>query len=87
MTFTNISDDWLGYSGMPTSGVVVEQVKQNTTWRGLVRGDLLLSVNQMPVDSVDDVERIIKKATENKKKHVILFLKRANASLVLALPL
>ena len=87
VTFTNISDDWLGYSGMPTSGVVVEQVKQNTTWRGLVRGDLLLSVNQMPVDSVDDVERIIKKATENKKKHVILFLKRANASLVLALPL
>lgn len=85
--FGNITDDWLGYSGTPSSGVVVEQVKQNPAWKGLIRGDLVLSVNQMPVDSVDDVEKIIKKAEANKKKHVILFIKRANASLVLALPL
>ena len=86
VVFGNITDDWLGYSGMPSSGVVV--VKNTAqTWQGLIRGDLILSVNQMPVDSVDDVAKIIKKATDNKKKHVIFFVKRANNNFVLALPL
>ena len=87
VVFGNITDDWLGYAGMPSSGVIVEQVKQVATWKGLMRGDLILSVNQMPVDSVDDVEKIVKKASENKKKHVILFVKRSNQNFVLALPL
>ena len=86
VVFGNLTDDWLGQSGA-SSGVVVEQVKHAASWKGLMRGDLILSVNQMAVDSVDDVEKIIKKAIENKKKHVILFVKRSNVSFVLALPL
>lgn len=87
VVFGNITGDWLGHGGMPSSGVVVEQVKQTASWKGLIRGDLILSVNQMAVDSVDDVEKIIKKASENKKKHVILFVRRSSNNFVLALPL
>lgn len=87
VTFGNINEDWLGNANMPSSGVVVEQVKPGSMWKKLMRGDLILSVNQMPIDSVDDIDRILKKATENKKKHIVLFVKRYNASFILALPL
>lgn len=87
IVFGNITDNWLGYSGMPTSGVIVEQIKSDSIWKGLRRGDLILSVNQVAIDSVDDMEKIFKKAIDNKKKHIILFVKRANTNLVLALPL
>ena len=87
VTFSDITEDWLGIAGMPSSGAVVSGVKQGAAWKGLIRGDLILSVNQVAVDSVSVLEKIIKKAMDNKKKHVILFVKRSNNSLVLALPL
>lgn len=83
----NMQENWLGYSSLPSSGVVVKQVKKDASWHGLMRGDLIMSVNQMPVDSVDDVQRILQKASENKKKHVVFFVKRSSVSFVLALPI
>lgn len=86
--FRNINENWLGTSSMPSAGTIVEQVKPNSSWKGLIRGDLILSINQMPVDSVDDILKIIKMASANNKKHIILFVKRYNtASFVLTLPL
>ncbi len=69
------------------SGIFVESITSQSEWKGLVKGDIVLSINQHPVSSVKELEEIYNKAVKDRKKHIVLFVKRYNNKLFLALPL
>ncbi len=67
--------------------VMVENVKPHAEWRGIMRGDILLSVNQSPVADIRSFEELYNKAVKDGKKHIVLFVKRQSHKLFLALPI
>ena len=70
-----------------TKGVVVKRITPDAKWRGLKRGDIILSVNQSPIASIKDFEEIYKNAVKLDKKHIVLFIKRQNGKVFMALPI
>jgi serine protease Do len=86
--FKNITEDW-SYGDLKqfSAGVYVDQVSSSSMWKYLTKGDVILSVNQIAIDSVDDIAPIIKKATNLKKKHIVMLIKRGSSNIVLAVPL
>lgn len=66
-------------------GVLVKKITPDAKWRGLKRGDVVISVNQSPVTNIKDLEEIYQNALKNDKKHIVLFLKRQNGKLFMAL--
>lgn len=73
--------------GEKYSGVSVGAVNPKAEWKGLVRGDIVLSINQNPISSVKELEEIYNKAVKDGKKHIVLFVNRHSNKLFLALPL
>jgi serine protease Do len=73
--------------GEKLNGVFVDAVNPKAEWKGLVKGDMVLSINQHPISSVKELEEIYNKAVKDGKKHIVLFVKRYNNKLFLALPL
>jgi len=64
-------------------GVEVVDVERNSAaaQAGLRRGDIILSVNRVPVKSVEDVRR----ATKNKGRGILLNIRRGNGALFLVI--
>jgi serine protease Do len=73
--------------GEKLRGVFVGNVNPKADWKGLVNGDMVLSINQNSVSSVKELEEIYNKAVKDGKKHIVLFVKRYSNKLFLALPL
>lgn len=68
-------------------GVIVSKIDKNSTWRGLMVGDLVLSIGQKPVKSLDEFEKLYLENKSLGKKNLVLQLKRRNMLLFLALPI
>lgn len=69
------------------SGVIVKRIDPDAKWRGLKRGDIIISVNQSPITNIKDFEEIYQSAIKNEKKHIVLFIKRHNSKVFIALPI
>lgn len=68
-------------------GVIVKRVTTDAKWRGLKRGDVVITVNQNPITNIKDLEDIYQDALKHEKKHIVLFIKRQNGKLFMALPI
>ncbi len=60
-----------------TKGVLVIEVKKGAAKeKGIEKGDIILSANQIPIDSTSDLKKIVKKLKKDKKETIFLFIKR-----------
>jgi serine protease Do len=61
-----------------TKGVLIVEIKKNSeaSKKGLEKGDIILSANQITISSIKDLQNIIKDLKENKKESILLFVKR-----------
>lgn len=73
--------------GNDHKGVVVRKITSDAKWLGLKRGDLIISVNQAAVTNIKELEDIYRDAVKNEKKHIVLFIKRHNGKIFIALPI
>lgn len=70
-----------------SKGIIVVSIKPDAKWQGLRRGDIILSVNQHPISKVKDFKGIYDQAKNSQKKHIVLFIKRHNSKVFMALPI
>ncbi|QOL19367.1 trypsin-like peptidase domain-containing protein [Candidatus Bodocaedibacter vickermanii] len=73
-----------------TTGVIIENFApdENQEDVDIRPGDIIETVDSIPVSNIDDVERLLKQAVAQKKLSVLLLLRRAGAGTTLeALPL
>ncbi|MDP3936052.1 MAG: PDZ domain-containing protein, partial [Alphaproteobacteria bacterium] len=73
-----------------TTGVIIENFApdENQEDVDIRPGDIIETVDSVPVSNIDDVERLLKQAIAQKKPSVLLLLRRAGAGTTLeALPL
>lgn len=83
---TQDTRDQLGLSD-DVKGVVVSSVDDGEAEsRGLAEGDIVVSINQEPVSSVDQAQALIKKAKDDGKKSVLLLVQRKDNKSFVALP-
>jgi serine protease Do len=69
-------------------GVVVTSIAKNSSFAGrLVKGDVIISLNQQPIASVRDFVKQYEQAKSKKKKNILLMIKRKDLNLFLAAPL
>jgi serine protease Do len=68
-------------------GVVVVNNSAKDMWRSLSRGDIISSVNQVPVSNIADLKSEYEKAKSSGKKNIVFLIKRTNMTIFLALPL
>lgn len=70
-------------------GVLISKVDDNSeaAIKGLIPGDVIVEVNQMPVTSVDDVQAFIQEAQDEKRKSVLFLLNRSGSVRFTALKL
>ena len=55
--------------------------------KGIEAGDLILSANQIPVDSISDLEKIIESSKKENKKDILLFVKRDKLESAVLVPI
>lgn len=72
-----------------TDGLLVENLKDNSIAKskGIIKGDILLSINQVKLKSVKSLNKIVKKSQKNKKKGVFLIIKRGESNFTLVFPI
>ena len=69
------------------AGVVVVSNSAKDAWRSLVRGDVLMAVNQAPITNISQLKTQYDMAKKSGKKNIVLLVKRSSTTLFLALPL
>lgn len=79
---TVVSSQFLGitlneYRGNNIEGLIINDVapKSEAFDKGMIVGDIILSVNQIPVNSIDEFKEIIRESSQKNKK-AFLFVKR-----------
>lgn len=72
-----------------TNGALILSMNKNSVWhsRGLKTGDVVLSANQVYVESVDQLNRMIKSAKISKKKSILLLVSRKEYQFFTPIPL
>ena len=77
---TNKSDSSL-------NGLLVVDInpKSEAAEKGIILGDIILSANQVPLSSVEDLNKVIEEAKKSTKK-LFLFLQRSDANYAIVLP-
>jgi serine protease Do len=71
------------------TGVLVLGSNQKGLWskRGLQKGDVITSVNQEQVTSVEEIEKLIAQADKHNRKSVLLLINRGGELIFLPLPI
>lgn len=78
------------YSLSPNvSGIIILKIDYSSNWikKGLQKEDIIVSINQQPIKNVTDFEMLYNQAKKDKKKHILLSLKRYNNNLFIAVPI
>ncbi len=72
-----------------TDGLLVENLKDNSIAesKGILKGDILLSINQVKLKSVKSLNKIVAKSQKNQKEGVFLIIKRGESNFTLVLPI
>jgi serine protease Do len=70
-------------------GVVITGISKNSSFitAKLMKGDVILSLNQQPISSVREFVKQYEQAKSRKKKNILLMIKRKDINLFLAAPL
>ena len=71
------------------NGLVILSYQKKSAWhtKNLRPSDVIISANQEVLTSVEQFEKIIKTATNNKKKFVLLLINREGTTIFVSLPL
>ena len=71
------------------NGLIIADIENNTISqsKGLSKGDIILSANQIKLKSVKTLSKILNKSKKNKKKGVFLIIKRKENNFALVLPI
>ncbi len=88
--FSDISKDLIKFFGLKEDvrGIVVSELNAtDLKWKGLVRGDVIVSVNQQPVSSISEFDNIYAEAKKQGRKNIVLLVHRQGVVLFMAMPL
>ena len=89
--FSNLTNSTKENFNIPKNqkeGILVQRVNYHSIWRKfLVSGDIILQVNNAPINSVNDFTWQYKQAKRNNKQNIILLLKRDRSTLFFVLPI
>lgn len=88
--FSNLTNDLANRFNIKDSskGVIITGfANQKNHFYNLLVGDIVLQVNKLPVNSLDDLKKIYDDAIKTNKKHIVFFVIRNNAQIVIALPI
>ena len=89
--FSNLTNSTKENFNIPKNqkeGILVERVGYHSIWRKfLINGDIILQVNNAPINSINDFTWQYKQAKRNDKQNIILLLKRDRSTLFFALPI
>ncbi|MDF2965472.1 MAG: mucD [Rickettsiaceae bacterium] len=71
------------------TGIIVIKIDYSSNWlrKGLLKGDLITAVNQQPIKNVKDFELAYNNAVKEKRKNMLLLVKRQDATLFIPVPL
>lgn len=71
------------------NGVIISKLLPGSSWakRGLLKGDILLSINQLNINDIAEFEKIYEQAKKDKKKNILFLVKRQQSIIYLAVPL
>lgn len=87
----NLNKKVRDYFSIPTNieGVIVESITKTSPWhaKGIMQGDVITAMNQVPIKTVEDVEKQLLAAKNNKKKNIFIQVFRENNSFFVAVPL
>lgn len=88
ITFSNLTEDLKNKYNLKNvdEGVVITAITKDQKNFSLNLGDLVVAANQIPVKSVEELNKIYDSIKATKKKNIVLFLKRQNTNIFLALP-
>lgn len=88
--FSNITKDLANKFNIKDlgKGIIITGFSNNKShFYNLLVGDMVMQINKIHVNSLDDLNRIYADAIKTKKKHIVFFVVRNNAQIVVALPL
>ncbi len=90
LTLSNITPQLQKYFNIKpeVNGVVITNISPNSSWgsKGIIKGDVITAINQIPVSSVKEFEDQYAKSKQSKKKHVLLQISRGNSIIFLPVP-
>lgn len=88
ITFNNLTDELKAKYNLKNAdvGVVITALTKDQRNYSLNVGDLVVAANQVPVKTVEDLNKIYDSIKAQKKKNIVLFIKRQNTNVFLALP-
>jgi serine protease Do len=88
--FSNLSSSNREKFGIASGikGVIITHLAKESEWAsmGILKGDVISSINQQPVNSVKEFTELYKHAIKTKKKHILLFIHRQNSNIFIAMP-
>lgn len=87
VSFMNITESVKNKLRLKLSkGVVVVKVNKEKGY-GFKSGDVIMTVNQENVNNISDLHKIVENAKRDKKKNLVLLIKRYDMNLFIAMPL
>lgn len=88
ITFNNLTSELKAKYSLKDAdaGVVITALIKDQRNFSLNVGDLVVAANQVPVKTVEDLNKIYDSIKIQKKKNIVLFIKRQNTNVFLALP-
>jgi serine protease Do len=88
ITFSNLTEAHKERYNLKSAdvGVVITALTKDQRNFSLNVGDLVIAANQVPIKSVEDLNKIYESTKVAKKKNIVLFLKRQSTNIFLALP-
>jgi serine protease Do len=71
------------------TGIIVIKIDYASSWvrKGLLKGDLITAVNQQPIKNIKDFEAAYNHAVKEKRKNILLLVKRQDATLFVPVPI
>lgn len=72
-----------------SSGLLIVDVKKDSSAaeKGLMRGDIIVSANQEKLSTVNDFEKVVKKAKDDKRSSILLLVDRGGETMFIAVKL
>jgi serine protease Do len=89
ITFSDMTPKMIKNYNLPENaqGVIVSKIERNQKNYGLQIGDIILAINQTPIDDIKKFNEIYQAAYTAKKKNIVLLVKRNSINLYVAFPI
>lgn len=89
ITFSNLTQDLRGKFDISNydNGVIITNIVKDQQNQRLMIGDLVIAVNYSNVENIDQIQTIFNNVKAANKKHAVLFIKRRNVHIFIAIPI